>query len=83
MFKIIPGNILIAFGGLVLGLGLAHTYLNFSLTRLVYQSRDEKMLPLRTYQANLWIIGACIIIYGTDVHHHRWTSISKPSISIF
>jgi hypothetical protein len=42
MLKITPGNILLIFGGLVLGLGLAHTYLNFSLTKLAYQTRAEK-----------------------------------------
>jgi hypothetical protein len=42
MLKITPGDILLTFGGLVLGLGLTHTYLNFSHMKLAYQSRAEK-----------------------------------------
>jgi hypothetical protein len=42
VLKIAPGNILFAFDNLVLGLSLAHTYLNFSIPKLAYQSRAEK-----------------------------------------
>jgi hypothetical protein len=37
MLKITPGDIILFFGGLVLGLGLVHTYFNFTLTTLAHQ----------------------------------------------
>jgi hypothetical protein len=42
VLKLVPGDILLAFGGLVLGLGLTHTYFSFSLTKLAYQGLEPK-----------------------------------------
>jgi hypothetical protein len=42
VFNIKPADILLTFGGLVLGLGLAHSYFIFSITKLVYQTPVEK-----------------------------------------
>ncbi|HEY7080602.1 MAG TPA: hypothetical protein VH500_12935 [Nitrososphaeraceae archaeon] len=37
MLKVDPGDILLDFGGLVLGLGVTHTYFSFSSIKLAHQ----------------------------------------------
>jgi hypothetical protein len=56
VLKITSGDILLAFGGLVLGLGLAHTLI-FSISKLVCRTQVEKIRYIFwAYQVNLLVM---------------------------